>query len=98
VLREEFLTPMRLPPMALARAVDVPRTRIERLANEQTSVTVDTALRLGKALGTAASFWMGIQAQYDIERAQGELGTSLTKITPLRKSQTDSSSCVQPFQ
>ena len=86
VLREDFLTPMGLSPIALARAVDVPRTRIERLANGQTGVTADTALRLGKALGTTASFWMGIQAQYDLERAQDELGSSLRKITPLRKS------------
>ena len=33
-------------------AVHVPRTRIERIANEQNSITADTALRLAKALGT----------------------------------------------
>ncbi len=34
VLREEFLRPLSLSPYAVARAVGVPRTRIERLANE----------------------------------------------------------------
>jgi addiction module HigA family antidote len=38
VLREEFLRPMNLSPYTVARAVGVPRTRIERLANEQTAV------------------------------------------------------------
>jgi addiction module HigA family antidote len=60
------------------------RTRIERLANEQTPVTADTALRLGKYLGTSAAFWMGIQTQYDLERAEDELGATLRKIAPAR--------------
>jgi addiction module HigA family antidote len=69
VLREEFLRPMNLSAYTVARAVGVPRTRIERLANEHTAVTADTALRLARYFGTTPSFWMGMQAQYDL--AQG---------------------------
>jgi antitoxin HigA-1 len=83
VLREEFLVPMRLSPLAVARVVGVPRTRIERLVNEQTAITADTALRLAKAFGTTPAFWMGLQAQYDIERAEDEIGLGLKKITPI---------------
>src|SRR5262249_46946651 len=36
VLREEFLTPLELPAGALAKACDLPRTRIERIARRQT--------------------------------------------------------------
>jgi addiction module HigA family antidote len=85
VLREEFLRPLDLSPYAVARAVGVPRTRIERLANEQTPVTADTALRLGRYFGTSAAFWMGIQTQYDLERAEDELGATLRKIAPARE-------------
>jgi antitoxin HigA-1 len=84
VLREEFLRPMNLSPYAVARAVGVPRTRIERLTNEQTAVTADTALRLGRYFGTTPAFWMGMQAQYDIGRAQDEMGSELRKITSVR--------------
>ena len=84
VLREEFLRPMNLSSYAVARAVGVPRTRIERLANEQTAVTADTALRLAKYFGTTPAFWMGMQAQYDLERAQDEVGPELRKITSVR--------------
>jgi addiction module HigA family antidote len=82
VLREEFLRPLNLSPYAVARAVGVPRTRIERLANERTPITADTALRLGRYYGTSAAFWMGIQSQYDLERAEDELGATLRKIAP----------------
>jgi addiction module HigA family antidote len=84
VLREEFLVPMKLSPYAVARVVDVPRTRIERLVNGQTAVTADTALRLAKAFRTTTpAFWMGLQAQYDLERAEDEIGAGLKKITPI---------------
>ena len=85
VLREEFLRPMNLSAYAVARAVGVPRTRIERLANEQTSVTADAALRLARYFGTSPSFWIGIQTQHDLERAQDELGAELSKIAPARE-------------
>jgi addiction module HigA family antidote len=84
VLREEFLHPMNLSAYEVARAVRVPRTRIERLANEQTAMTADTALRLARYFRTSAAFWMGMQAQYDLERAEDELGAKLRKIAPVR--------------
>ena len=85
ILREEFLRPMNLSAYTVARALGVPRTRIERLANEQTAMTADTALRLARYFGASPTFWMGIQAQYDLERAEDELGAKLAKITPARE-------------
>jgi addiction module HigA family antidote len=85
VLREEFLVPLKLTPYALAQACDVPRTRIERLAREETPVTADTALRLARYFGTSAEFWMGIQAQHDLERAQDAAAAALRKIKPREK-------------
>jgi addiction module HigA family antidote len=85
VLREEFLLPMQLTAYAVARACGVPRTRIERLAREETPVTADTALRLGRYFGTTPEFWMGLQAQYDLERAQDEVAGELKRITPMKR-------------
>jgi addiction module HigA family antidote len=87
VLREEFFRPMDLSPYMVARAVGVPRTRIERLANEQTAVTADTALRLARYFGTSPAFWMGMQTQHDLERAEDEIGAKLRKIAPVSESE-----------
>src|SRR5215468_10510303 len=84
VLREEFLRPMDLSPYAVARAIGVPRTRIERLAREETPITADTALRLAKYFGTTAAFWMGMQAQYDLERAEDEVSAEIKRIQPVK--------------
>ena len=82
ILREEFLKPMALTPYALAAAISVPRTRIERLAREETPVTADTALRLGKYFGTSAAFWMNMQAQFDLETTEDSLAGEIRRIEP----------------
>lgn len=66
ILREEYLAPTGLKPYTLAKKLHVPRTRIERLVAEQTSVTPDTALRLAKFFGTTPQFWMNMQAAFDL--------------------------------
>ena len=85
VLREDFLLPLGLTPYAIAQACGVPRTRIERLAREETPVTADTALRLSRYFGTTPEFWMGMQAQYDLERAQDAAATALRRIQPRKR-------------
>lgn len=80
VLREEFLKPLGLTAYAVAAALNVPRTRVERLAREETPVTADTALRLGKYFKTSAAFWMNMQAQYDLETAEDKIAPQIKKI------------------
>lgn len=80
VLREEFLKPLKLTPYAVAAAIGVPRTRIERLAREETPVTADSALRLGKFFKTTAAFWMNMQAQFDLETAEDQIAPEIKKI------------------
>ena len=85
ILREEFLVPMKLTPYALAQACGVPRTRIERLAREETPVTADTALRLARYFAMTPQFWMNLQAQYDLERAEDAAAAALKRIKPRQK-------------
>jgi addiction module HigA family antidote len=83
VLREEFLIPLGLSSGALAKACGVPRTRIERLVNETTNITADTALRLSRALKTSAQLWLNLQNSYDVQMAEREIGKALDKIKPV---------------
>ncbi len=80
VLREEFLVPLGLSPGALAKAMGVPRTRVERIATETTGITADTALRLSKALGTSAQVWLNLQNRYDVETTERAIGKQLARI------------------
>ena len=85
ILREEFLVPLKLTPYAVAAALNVPRTRIERIAREEKPVTADTALRLGKFFKTGAAFWMNIQARFDLETAEDTLAPQIKKIASMRR-------------
>jgi antitoxin HigA-1 len=85
ILREEFLLPMDLTPYAVAQAFGVPRTRIERFAREETPVTADTALRLGKFFGTTPSFWMNLQARHDLELAEDATAADIKRIKPMKR-------------
>src|ERR1700722_15285379 len=82
VLREEFLGPMQLTPYAVANAIGVPRTRIERLAREDKPLTADTARPLSRYFGTSATFWVGFQARYDLEIAADRIEKALNRIAP----------------
>ena len=82
VLREEFLAPLDMSPGALAKACGVPRTRIERIAGEATGIAADTALRLSRAFGTTAEFWLNLQSAYDIRTAKNQISDELAQIKP----------------
>jgi antitoxin HigA-1 len=84
VLREEFLVPLGVSAGTLAKAMAVPRTRVERIASESIGITADTALRLGKALGTSAQLWLNLQNRFDVETAEREIGKELARISRVK--------------
>ena len=76
VLKELYLDPLGMSAIALARRLDVPRTRVERLVKGVTGITPDTALRLARAFNTTPAYWMNMQANYDIAAASKKLEVS----------------------
>ena len=67
-LREEYLVPLGMSAGALAKALHLPRTRIERVVKEEIGITPDTALRLAKFFDTTPEFWMNFQTAYELSR------------------------------
>lgn len=70
VLRDEFLEPMALSVYRLARALKVSRPRLNDLVLGRRGMTVDTALRLARYLGTTPEFWINLQTRYDLDLAE----------------------------
>jgi addiction module HigA family antidote len=77
VLLEEFLKPMGLSQNRLAMNIAVPARRINEIVLGKRAVTADTALRLARFFGMSPEFWLGLQAQYDLDVAAEELGERL---------------------
>ena len=83
ILLEEFLLPMEISQNALARETGVPPRRINEIVLGKRGITADTALRLAKAFGTSEGFWLGLQADYDLEESRKIIGSDLDNIERL---------------
>ena len=83
ILREEYLVPLKMSAGALARRLQVPRTRIERIVSEETGITTDTALRLARFFRTTPDFWMNMQVGFDLAVTKAEKAEVLAAIEPL---------------
>jgi addiction module HigA family antidote len=58
---------------------------MRRIASQETAIAADTALRLGKALRTAARLWLKLQNEFDMRMAKSQIGKDLEKITPVTR-------------
>ena len=69
ILRDEFLTPMRISVYELANAIKVPRSRANDIVLGRRAITTDTAIRLGRYFSMSPEFWINLQARYDLDVA-----------------------------
>jgi addiction module HigA family antidote len=70
ILLEEFLRPMRLTQVALARHIGVPLQRVNQIISGKRGITPATAWLLSRAFGTTPEFWVNLQAAYDLARSR----------------------------
>ena len=79
VLLEEFLNPLHLSQNRLALSIGVHPRRINEIVLGKRRVTAETALRLARYFDTTPQFWLGLQADYDLDVASDELGERLDR-------------------
>jgi antitoxin HigA-1 len=79
VLLEEFLKPLTLSQNRLALSIGVHPRRINEIVLGKRRVTAETALRLARYFDTTPQFWLGLQADYDLDVASDELGERLDR-------------------
>ncbi len=79
VLQEEFLKPMNLSQNRLAIDIGVDARRINEIVQGKRSVTADTALRLARYFGMSPQFWLGLQAEYDLDITMDLVGEKLNR-------------------
>jgi len=78
ILSEEFLKPMGLSQNQMGRDLGVSPRRINEIIHGKRSITADTALRLAAYFGNSASFWLGLQMDYDLDVATDNLAERIT--------------------
>ncbi|MGH6620213.1 MAG: HigA family addiction module antitoxin [Alphaproteobacteria bacterium] len=64
---------------ALALKMRVPANRLTEIIKGRRAVSPETALRLGRCLGTGPEMWLRLQASYDLQEAQKTLGAAIER-------------------
>jgi addiction module HigA family antidote len=82
VLKDE-LAELGITPTEFARQIGVPPNRVSQIINGKRAITGDTALRFGHWFGVEPEFWLNLQNQFDLVRADRESG-KIVRLLPTR--------------
>ena len=85
LLREEFMKPLGLSAGNVAKAVGVPRTRVERIPAGEVGISADNALRLSRLFGVSPQYWANARSHYDLDRTSSKIGAMIDRIQPIGK-------------
>jgi antitoxin HigA-1 len=69
ILVEEFMRPMAVTQVALAKAMGVQRKHVNELCNDRRTITAATALILARVFGNSPDFWLNVQQRTDLWEA-----------------------------
>lgn len=69
ILRDDYLEPLELTTIALAKALGVTRQTMAAILNERAGISPEMALRLAKAFDTTPDLWIAMQRNYDLYKA-----------------------------
>ncbi len=64
---------------ALSLKLRVPANQISEIVSGKRGITPETALRLGRFFGTGGELWGRLQANYDLSKAERELGATIKR-------------------
>lgn len=70
LLREDVLVPLGIEVTEAADRLGISRTALSRVINGRAGISPDLAIRLESAGVSTARFWMTLQANYALSRAQ----------------------------
>jgi antitoxin HigA-1 len=85
MLLEEFLKPLGVSQSEFAIRLGVSFPRLNEIIRGKRGVTPDTALRFERVLGMPASFWLGLQLDWDLWNAMRSQDINeIAKLVPLR--------------
>ena len=72
----EHLEELGLSHAQFAEVLGVTPYRVSQIMNRRAPITADLAVRIGRAFGQSAEFWMGLQQMYDLEVARATVDVS----------------------
>jgi addiction module HigA family antidote len=85
ILLKQFLEPLNMSQNKLAVEIGVPPRRVNEIVHGRRRVTADTAPGLARFFNMTPQYWLGLQADYDLDVAQDDLADAIIKtVRPYR--------------
>ena len=85
--RKISLKPLKMNAHQLALALRVPAIRISAIIEGERAISGDTALRLARYFEMSPEFWINLQSQYELRKAENELTEKIAReVQPREKS------------
>ncbi len=84
LLRDVVLPAVGKPKTEIARLLGISRQSLYDILDEKQPVTPATALRFGKLFGNGPDLWLNLQRQYDLRKAEQNLGKEIAAIPTLK--------------
>jgi addiction module HigA family antidote len=79
ILQKQFLEPLEMSQNRLATQIGVAARRINEIVHGKRRITADTAMRLARFFNMTPQYWLGLQADYDLDVVQDELEEKINR-------------------
>jgi antitoxin HigA-1 len=84
IIKEDYLLPLSVTIKDMAEILGVSRKTLSKIINEKGTITPDMALRLARAFDTTPDFWLNLQKNFDLWKAENA-SQEWKKVTPFPK-------------
>ena len=88
ILREDVLPALKLTVTEAAKRLRVTRQQLHRILAEDSGISPEMALRLGKFCGNGPHLWIRMQEAYDLWQAQKRIARDIERIETATASET----------
>ena len=72
IIKEDYLLPLSVTIKDMAETLCVSRKTLSKIINERGAIIPEMALRLSRAFDTSPEFWLNLQKNFDLWRAETE--------------------------
>ncbi len=83
ILKDLYLSEYKLTVTAFALKIGVSRTTASELVNGKNGISAEMALKLAKAFGTSAQYWLNMQQEYDLWQARQHVNLDNVEVIAL---------------
>jgi len=85
ILKNNFMEPYGITGYRLAKDIGIDQTRLSQIIRGKRSISIDTAMRLGKYFRISPEFWLNAQNRFDLESVDQKTTVEIDHIIPFEK-------------